>query len=321
MGWIVDNTSTRWGKFRPWIFIGTLINSIVILLLFWNPAGHFSDFGVMAWCAIFYILWGMTFTILDIPFWSQVTGFPRGDREIMSAIPRLGAMIGYNGTLIIGLPLITYFGVGMGGTESDGYFRFAIFVVICFILSEMICVANVKQHVSVPKAEKISFKKIFTLLAGNDQLLVIIVLTILQQIAQNLVNGSILYYFKYIIRDKDLYPFFMGFGAVMQFVGFLLFPFLVQKTSRKTVYVLSGTCMMLGYLGLFFYGDSPESNEYLVSFLYGFASFGLALSIVSTTVMLADTVEYGEYKLGVLSLSFSQCKPWPLSLVLQWLDS
>ena len=39
MGFVVDNTRTKWGKFRPWILIGTVLNAIVLVFMFTKPSG------------------------------------------------------------------------------------------------------------------------------------------------------------------------------------------------------------------------------------------------------------------------------------------
>ena len=67
MGFIVDNTRTRWGKFRPWIGIGTIINAVILVLLFRGP--DLSGFAQYAYYSVMYILWGMTYTVLDIPYY------------------------------------------------------------------------------------------------------------------------------------------------------------------------------------------------------------------------------------------------------------
>ena len=305
MGWIVDNTKTRWGKFRPWILIGTILNSVIVLLLFFDPSEVMSPTGVMAYCAIFYILWGMSYTVMDIPFWSMIPAFSSDSkvRDLMSVIPRTGAMIGGQLTLILGLPIITFLGTGLGGTEADGFFRFTILIVCFFIACEIICVANVREHVQTPMRKKITIKGMLHLMGHNDQLMTIIVLTIIQQIAQNLVNGTIIYYFRYAIAHEELYPYFMTAGAITQFVSFIVFPTLVQKTSRRFVYIGSAGLMAIGYLGMFFFGSKADSSVLAAGGFYCIASFGVALSLVCTTVMLADTVDYGEYKLGTRSES------------------
>ena len=68
MGMIVDNTRSRWGKFIPWLVIGTLVNSIVFVVLFTDF--HLDGVGLCVFATAAYILWGMTYTIMDIPYWS-----------------------------------------------------------------------------------------------------------------------------------------------------------------------------------------------------------------------------------------------------------
>ena len=236
---------------------------------------------------------------MDIPYWSFIPAFSSDSkvRDVMSVIPRTGAMIGGQFVTIFGLGMITWLGVSGGSADSEGFQRYLIFVCVVFIVLEIICVTNIREHVQTPLRQKITIKGMLNILFKNDQLLVIIILTIIQQIGQNLVNGTILYYFKYVLISEESYPYFMAAGAIAQFVAFVSFPKLVEKTSRRFVYIGSGLLMILGYLGMFILGGEG-AGIYLACAAYCVASLGVALSLVSTTVMLADTVDYGEYKLG-----------------------
>ena len=89
MGIIVAKTKTRWGKFRPWLFIGTLTNAIVLYLMFAAPPS-LSGRGLVAYAAVTYILWGVTYTMMDIPYWSMIPAFTESgkERENLSAMAR-----------------------------------------------------------------------------------------------------------------------------------------------------------------------------------------------------------------------------------------
>lgn len=95
MGVLVAKTNTKFGRFRPWLFIGTFFNAIVLFLMFAAPPA-LKDGGMVAYAAIFYILWGVTYTMMDIPFWSMIPAFTRGgkERESMSALGRTCAGVG-----------------------------------------------------------------------------------------------------------------------------------------------------------------------------------------------------------------------------------
>lgn len=89
MGVLVAKTRTRWGRFRPWIFSGTLLNALVLYALFAAPV--LDEAALMIYFCVVYILWGVTYTMMDIPYWSMIPAVTRTpkDRENLSwwAVP------------------------------------------------------------------------------------------------------------------------------------------------------------------------------------------------------------------------------------------
>ena len=68
------------GKFRPWLLVGTLCNAIVLYLMFAAPPA-WNGSGIVAYAAITYVVWGVTYTMMDIPFWSMIPAFTEGGKE------------------------------------------------------------------------------------------------------------------------------------------------------------------------------------------------------------------------------------------------
>ncbi|MBR3518088.1 MAG: MFS transporter [Lachnospiraceae bacterium] len=95
MGMVVAKTRTKWGRFRPWLLIGTITNAIVLYIVFSAPP-DLSGSGLAAYAAIFYILWGVTYTMMDIPYWSMIPAFTDGgkEREGLTAMARSCAGVG-----------------------------------------------------------------------------------------------------------------------------------------------------------------------------------------------------------------------------------
>ena len=111
MGVVVAKTKTRWGKFRPWLMIGTITNAIVLFLMFAAPPS-LDGKGLVAYAAVTYILWGVTYTMMDIPYWSMIPAFTEGgkEREGLSALGRSCAGVGSALVTVLTVMAVTVIG-------------------------------------------------------------------------------------------------------------------------------------------------------------------------------------------------------------------
>lgn len=142
MGVLVAKTNTKYGKFRPWILSGTVLNAFVLYALFSAP--DLSKTGLMVYFAIIYILWGVTYTMMDIPYWSMipaVTEQPK-DREQLSVVGRTCAGVG-SALIQVGTVLCVAF-LG-GGSEVKGFRYFSMLVALIFVLTEAILFFSIKE--------------------------------------------------------------------------------------------------------------------------------------------------------------------------------
>lgn len=299
MGMIVENTRSKYGKFRPWILMGTLSNAVILVLLFTIP--NLSMFGMQIYVSVFYILWGVTYTLMDIPYWSMIPALTmvQKERENIAVVARVFAGIGFTLVTVATVPLVKFIG---GGDDRFGYSMVAVGISILFVLLISITVKNVKEHVTVSQ-DKVSIRKLFDLLLSNDQLLIVMVTVVLFNISTYITTTLGLYFFKYDVKNEMLYSVFAGVAGVAQILAMLCFPLLSRFLVRKQIFVLGVSTSIFGYLGLFTAGQFKVLSLPLL-FFSGFLIFvGLGFMNILTTAMLADTVEYGEWKLGVRSES------------------
>ena len=178
MGMIVDNTRTKYGKFRIWLVVGTLLNSVVFVLLF-SSLG-LEGTALYVYVAVMYILYGMTYTVMDVPYWSwlpNLTNDPH-EREKVSVIPRFFASLAGFCVATFGLYIINGFNK-MAGNENllaeEGYTIFAAVIAVIFIITIGITVTNVKEESTLnSKVKKTSLRQAVNVIVKNDQLLAFI---------------------------------------------------------------------------------------------------------------------------------------------------
>ena len=287
MGIVVDNTRSRWGKFRPWILIGTILNAVVLVMLYLDvdlPANQYAIYvGAM------YILWGMTYTIMDIPYWSMVPALTdnEDERSQISAIPRFFASMAWLVVGSGGLYIVKYFG---GGDQILGFSRFAIAVALIFVVTILLTVTQTRERVVATKGsgEKTTPKRMIEVLVKNDQVLVVLGIALFFNMAYQLSNSFALYYFEYVCGVKEaLYATYTGVAGIAQMAALAVFPSLSKKINKGIVFVVSCLLPVVGFAALL-----------LVGVCSAIVNIGIGFMLVLVTVILAEAVDYGEFKLG-----------------------
>ena len=300
MGFMVDNTRTRWGKFRPWILIGTLLNSVIMIFMFRNPG--LEGLPLYAYFSVIYILWGMTYTVMDIPYWSMLPSLSstQQERESMSVIPRIFASSAWLLMGAFGIATRNYLG---NGDESKGYSSMAVVISVIFIATILVTVLFVKDRSSLEaaegkKAQRTSLKDAIHVITANDQLKVYIGVVLAYNLLVQLAGGMALYYFKYVTMDENLFPYFTTAASVAEMGALFIFPIFSRFMNKKKVFAIASFTPAIGLIGLLVAGAVIPTNIPVIVLCGLFYKFGSGLTLGATTVMLADVIDYGEVTLG-----------------------
>ena len=124
LGNIVDNTKTRWGKFKPWIFLGTVVSAVLLLILFTGIFGlaqsNWILFAILF--VIIYIGFDIFYSLSDVSYWGMVPALSEDSHErgIYTSLGAFSGAIGWNGLTIIVVPLVTGVTYAMTGKHEEG---------------------------------------------------------------------------------------------------------------------------------------------------------------------------------------------------------
>ncbi|MDE1340484.1 melibiose:sodium transporter MelB [Vibrio aestuarianus] len=298
MGVIVDNTRSKFGKFRPWIVIGTLLNAVVLVGLF--STHMFEGTALYVYAAAAYILWGLTYTIMDIPYWSMIPALSssRQEREKLVVWPRLFASLAWFVTGTYGLHIVGKLG---NGDQGQGFFNVAMLIAVLFVMSAFLIARNVKEKqapANAKPAERFSFKDVLVIIGKNDQLKALIGTVLSFQIANLLVGGFAIYYFSYALGNAELFPIYMMVAGAAEIAGVFLFPRIAAALPRKNLWLMACGFPILSCLVLLLMALVAPGNAMLIGLAGAAIKFGVGIANALQTVMLADVVDYGEYKTG-----------------------
>lgn len=294
MGVVVEKTNTPFGKFRPWIFTGTVTNALILYGMFAMPAS-LTGTAMLVYASAAYVLWGVTYTLMDIPFWSMIPAITSSgkERENLSVIGRTCAAVGYAVPTVLTMLLV----VRLGSGEREGFAIFAAAVAVVFVVTELVCVALVREK-PTERQKAATVKEMFSALIHNDQAMVVVVGIVVFNASLYLTTQLAVYFFKYDIGNSDLFSLFGTVGGVGQILSMVSLPLLRRRWGGKQILVGALGVTIAGYLALFALSMAGVRAVAPLAATAFVIYIGFGLATVLTTVFLADTVDYGEYKTG-----------------------
>ena len=305
MGVIVAKTKTRWGKFRPWLLIGTVTNAVILYLMFAAPP-KLDGAGLTAYAAVFYILWGVTYTMMDIPYWSMIPAFTQGgkERENLTTLARTCAGVGSAIITIATMAVVPMLGKMFGGVEGNageivGFKYFSLIIAALFVLFTVFMCISIKEK-STAEMKTAGVGEMFKALVQNDQAMAVTLTIVLINMSIYITSNLVIYFFKYDFGGtgwNNAYVLFNMFGGAIQVLSMMLFYPLLRKkfTSLQIFYICLGMAIV-GYAVLLLLAFTNMSSVFIL-FIPAFCIFAAnGMLTVITTVFLANTVDYGELK-------------------------
>lgn len=295
MGLIVDNTRSRWGRFKPWIAFGAATSGVFTILIF-------TDFGLqdgafVGFFGLCYLMWEITFTTNDISYWSMLPtlSLDQKERERIGAVARICANVGLFFVVVAITGLTQVFGKWLG-SHQKGYQLFAIMVVAIMWVGQLITLFFVREDPNLtPKREPTKLRELVTVLFRNDQLVVTAISLALFMIGYNTTTSFGQYFFKYAYGDEGMYSIFALILGVSQIAALMVFPLLSKIAKRQTLYTVAMLLVLVGYVVFFF---APTDTMLFIS-IAGVSLFvGQAFIQLMMLMFLADSVDYGHLKLG-----------------------
>jgi sugar (glycoside-pentoside-hexuronide) transporter len=289
MGSIVDNTQSRFGHYKPWIAGGAIASAIITTLLFTNLGLHGTSF--VAVFVVLYLLWSLSWTANDIPYWSLLPALTidQKQRESYGALAKIFATIGLFTVVVAIIPVTN----ALGGNVR-AWTMFTIAVVVVMLLGQSVTLFGVREpHIVVPQ-ERTTLKEIAGVVFHNDQLLWTAIAMVLFMTGYVTTTTFGVYFFKYVFRDENMYAPFAAVLGVAQLIGYVTFPILAKRMKRRTLYTLATGLILAGYVVFFFSPMNmiPIGVAGLLLFL------GQSWVTMLMLVFLTDTIEYGQWKLG-----------------------
>lgn len=310
MGGIVENTRTKWGKYKPWQLLGAVLTGAVIISVFCVKLDGWSYIGFLAFA---YLMFSITFTMNDISYWGMLPSLTSDEHERnkLTSCAQLLASAGV-GLASLLIPLFTTGSLAKWGAPT-GYKVIGIISAVLMVLFQLFTILGVKEKPLPPikpdKSDRLTLKKMFQTIAKNDQLLWCALIMLIFSIGTGVVGGGLLTMYVYFeFGYEGGYTLLIGLGyGIISTLFTATYPWLSKKFGRNKILYSAGIATICGFALMLIFAlaiptGAPKSSEWFAKFIliavaYTFIGYGAGFYMIMV-INMANTVEYNEWKYG-----------------------
>jgi len=291
-GIVFERVHSKWGKSRPWLLWLCIPFALSGILTFATP--DLSDTHKAIYAGATYIVCSVLYTGINTPvtaILSALTNDPR-QRVMLTTFRMFGSKAGVLIVNVTLLPCIAWFG---RGDDKLGIMRTIPIYAAGSVVLYLIAFRNLRER--IPAAgSRVSIRQSFSVIAGNWPWIIIVSSSLLFWIAFIARISTVPYFFEYRWHRADLVPLANGLDVVSLAAIFFL-PWLCLRTSKRNVWA----CGLIGAAAsqcLLYAGIVAGSQALLFTgWIAGILTSGVAMAMPFS--LLADSVDYGEWKTGV----------------------
>lgn len=310
MGGIVENTRTKWGKYKPWQLLGAVLTGAVIISVFCVKLDGWSYIGFLAFA---YLMFSITFTMNDISYWGMLPSLTSDEHERnkLTSCAQLLASAGV-GLASLLIPLFTTGSLAKWGAPT-GYKVIGIISAVLMVLFQLFTILGVKEKPLPPikpdKSDRLTLKKMFQTIAKNDQLLWCALIMLIFSVGTGVVGGGLLTMYVYFeFGYEGGYTLLIGLGyGIISTLFTAAYPWLSKKFGRNKILYSAGIATIFGFALMLIFAlaiptGAPKSSEWFAKFIliavaYTFIGYGAGFYMIMV-INMANTVEYNEWKYG-----------------------
>lgn len=290
MGMIADRTRTRIGKFRPYLLAGPVFIGIVTVLCFVSFGG--SPAGTVAVAAVCYVLWGMTYTVYDIPIWaiSSVSSRSADEKNGMVTLSRIGGTLG---TVIVSVGSVSLLNAFGGERSAPAYTAMAAVIAGSGALLMLLSGFVLRERIE-PPANGVPFRKNIHTILDNVPLKALMVTLLIMNMVNSIRQVAQMYFAVYVWGDSG-YVTYIGLSLVLGMItGMAVSPALIRRYDKKLLYLIACIAGAVTSLLPYAFGVEPVVSLVILGFNFAFSG----VTSITSTSMLMDSIDYAEYKLG-----------------------